>query len=525
VVEGPGSRWVTRPWLALGVRIAVFAVPLGASLLTVEVLRRALPASLPRWATVVIVAVAAILVATAAERLGRRLLPLSSLLDMTLLFPDRAPSRLRVFRNSVSTRQLQDRLADPDADAAGAAATTLALITALGGHDRRTRGHSERVRVFADLLADEVGLADVERDRFRWAALLHDIGKLQIAAAVLNKPGKLDAGEWDLIRSHPLDGVRIVGPLMDWLGEWGGAIPEHHERYDGTGYPLGLAGTGITRSGRMVAVVDAFETMTAARSYKQPMNTRAARAELARCAGTHFDPQLVRAFLNISLPRLLWAMGPLAMLVHLPFLRSLEQAGSHVGTAVATASGATVLAVGATVVPAPHPAPQPRAEAEHSAASARTSAVDNRISLPNVRSETPRPSAAPTPTPVPGPTATPGRTGAALPGPVRAFGSGTAPAAGESSPAEPTTAPEQRGTKTQPQAGAPTKAPKPEKAPKPKDPKPNKAPKPKDPKPSKAPEPSKAPGPKPAPEPKPAPAPKPGSSPKPGKDKGGTNAP
>jgi hypothetical protein len=202
---------------------------------------------------------------------------------------------------------------------------------------------------------------------------LHDIGKLEIAGAVLNKPGALDADEWDLIRAHPLDGARIAAPLMAWLGEWSGGIPEHHERYDGTGYPLGLAGTGISRAGRMVAVIDAFETMTASRSYKQPMNTRAARAELARCAGTHFDPLAVRAFLNISLPRLLWAMGPLALLVHLPFLRSLETAGSQVGSAVATGAGATVLAVGVTVAPAPQPAPhpaqQPRIAAEREAGS------------------------------------------------------------------------------------------------------------------------------------------------------------
>jgi hypothetical protein len=109
----------------------------------------------------------------------------------------------------------------------------------------------------------------------------------------------------------------------------------------------------------MVAVIDAFETMTATRTYKQPLNTLAARAELARCAGTHFDPQIVRAFLNISLPRLLWAMGPVALLVHLPFLRAIETAGSHVGTAVATGAGATVLAVGAAVVPAAPTAPAP----------------------------------------------------------------------------------------------------------------------------------------------------------------------
>jgi putative nucleotidyltransferase with HDIG domain len=353
-----GERWVTRPWLGFAVRVGILAIPFGASLATVEVLRRTLPATLPRWLAIGIMAVAAVLVGFGTERIGRRLLPLSGLLEMTMLFPDRAPSRLRVLRRSASARQLRKRLADPDSDAADAAATTLALITALGGHDQRTRGHSERVRVFADLLAEQLGLSEPDHDRLRWAALLHDIGKLEIAAQVLNKPGKLDSDEWERVRDHPLDGAKLAAPLMEWLGEWGGGIAEHHERYDGTGYPLGLAGDEISRAGRIVAVIDAFETMTAARSYKQPMSARAARTELARCAGTHFDPEVVRAFLQISLPRLLWAMGPMAMLVHLPYQRSLEATGSTLGSAVATASSATALAVSVAVIPA-SPAPLP----------------------------------------------------------------------------------------------------------------------------------------------------------------------
>jgi hypothetical protein len=402
------TRWVTRPWLALAVRVTVFAVPFAASLATVELLRRTLSPTLPRWVMLLVVAAASVLVAVGAERLGRRLLPLHSLLQMTMLFPDRAPSRLRVFRDSASTRQLEDRLADRNAGVARAATTILSLITALGGHDRRTRGHSERVRMFGDLLGDELGLSDGDRDRLRWSALLHDIGKLEIAATILNKPGALDADEWDLIRAHPLDGARLAAPLMDWLGEWSGGIPEHHERYDGTGYPLGLAGTDISRAGRIVAVIDAFETMTASRSYKQPMNTRAARAELARCAGTHFDPQIVRAFLGISLPRLLWAMGPLALLVHLPFLRSLETAGSQLGNAVATGAGATVLAVGATVVPSPHLAPQPRPRvvAQQEAAHARVPS-DARPTVrpgpPAVSPAVPSVVARPSPSRTPGP--------------------------------------------------------------------------------------------------------------------------
>lgn len=111
-----------------------------------------------------------------------------------------------------------------------------------------------------------------------------------------------------------------AGPLLAWLGEWGAGIAEHHERYDGSGYPRGLAGLAISRAGRALAVVDAYEVMTAARSYKRPMHVGTARLELARCAGTHFDPAMVRAFLAISLPRLLWTTGPLSFLANLPLL-------------------------------------------------------------------------------------------------------------------------------------------------------------------------------------------------------------
>jgi putative nucleotidyltransferase with HDIG domain len=304
------------------------------------------------------------------ERAARRLLPLVMMLKLSMLFPDRAPSRYRVAREAGSVRKLRARLAElsgesDSAPEAWSAQRILALAVALQSHDRQTRGHSERVRVFTDLLADQMKVPVEDRDRLRWAALLHDIGKLTVDAGILNKPGKLDHDEWAVIKRHPAEGMRIAGPLLEWLGPWAGAIAEHHERFDGNGYPAGLSQHDISPAGRMVSVADAFDTMTAARSYKKPMAVVAARAELARSAGGQFDPVVVRAFLSISLPVLLWKTGPLAFLLQLPYLARLQTLAQQAvtaatqGVAAATvAAGITAAALAPTTVTAAAPSAQ-----------------------------------------------------------------------------------------------------------------------------------------------------------------------
>ncbi len=268
---------------------------------------------------------ASLLAVTVVDRAARRLLPLAILLRLGLIFPDRAPSRFAVARVASSTRQLEARVRRArergiDDDPSRAAETILALIAALSGHDRRTRGHSERVRVFSDLLASALRLPVDDRDRLRWAALLHDIGKLEVSATLLNKPGELDADEWSSLRRHPEEGARLAGPLLPWLGEWGQAIVQHHERFDGTGYPHGLSGEEISLAGRILAVSDSFDAMTAAFPYRRPLTVVDARRELTRCTGSQFDPSIVRAFLNVSLGPLRWTVGLSSWLAHLPFV-------------------------------------------------------------------------------------------------------------------------------------------------------------------------------------------------------------
>ena len=153
----------------------------------VDVRRRAL-----RW---LLIAAAATVVLLAVERLTRRLAPLATLLALSLTFPDRAPPRFRIALRNGSTRQLHDRIAEARRGELGgtpaeAAERVLELVAALSIHDRTTRGHSERVRAYSRMLGEELGLGEVELDRLQWAGLLHDVGKLLIPDAILNKPGR-----------------------------------------------------------------------------------------------------------------------------------------------------------------------------------------------------------------------------------------------------------------------------------------------------------------------------------------------
>jgi titin len=405
-------------------------------------------------------AAASVAACVAVERLTRRLLPLAALLKLAMLFPETAPSRFKVARGANSVRSIRERLAaSPARSASAAAEAALALITALTVHDRRTRGHSERVRIFTDLLGEQLHLPHEAADRLRWAALLHDIGKLEIAVDVLNKPAKLDPQEWKQVSAHPVTGERILGPLLDWLGEWGAAVRQHHEKYDGTGYPDGATGSEISRAGRIVAITDAYEVMTAHRAYKKAMSTVSARAELASCAGTHFDPGYVRAFLAIPLPRLLWAMGPGSLLMNVPLLRFVADSGTKGVLAssqsgVAALSAAAVLGgLGATGPVAATPPSVQAASTHHRVAhhTARTTAHRSTGSQSPTIVPTKPNSSAPTKTSTdkPGPTrtGTPTSRPTGTPGPTA---SSTAPGAPSPSP-----------TATPPTSGTPSPSPSP----------------------------------------------------------------
>jgi putative nucleotidyltransferase with HDIG domain len=346
------SRWQARPVLSALLRAVVLLVPLASGVTAAAWLSRAIDrpsgSGMVWWWAMLLGA--SLLAVRLVERASRRLLPLAVLLRLSLLFPDEAPSRFALARRVGNVRILQQRIRDArergiEDDPARAAEAILSLVAALSAHDRKTRGHSERVRAFADMLAESLQLAPEDRDRLRWGALLHDIGKLHVSGKILNKAGKPEPREWEALKLHPEEGARLAGPLLPWLGIWGRVIVEHHERYDGGGYPHGLSGDEISLGGRMVTLTDSFETMTAARSYKKPMTASAAREELARCAGSQFDPALVRAFLNVSLGRLRWTIGPMAWLAQIPFLGGVQRAAWQTVTCTTNAAGVATTAV------------------------------------------------------------------------------------------------------------------------------------------------------------------------------------
>ncbi len=334
------NRWAAHPRRALAIKVAVYVLPAAAcwlsSIYASQWLQRSYP-SMPWLVAAVLSLPPAIVVLVLGQRLMRRLLPLSLLLKLSLLFPDQVPNRLGIALRAASPKRLARRTQSLDPDEASVATRVLTLVTTLNAHDRRTRGHSERVRAVTMLVADELEIVGEERDKLEWASLLHDLGKIEVPPEILNKPGRPSADEWNILRGHPAAGPALAGSLRPWLGDWIHAMDQHHERYDGSGYPAGLAGDSIARSGRIVAVADAFEVMTAARSYKKPMSTEAAREELVACAGTHFDPTVVRSFMRVAVSDLHRALGPTSWLLSLPFSQQVGQT-IHLGSAISGGS-------------------------------------------------------------------------------------------------------------------------------------------------------------------------------------------
>jgi len=173
--------------------------------------------------------------------------------------------------------------------------TIRAVANSVEARDAYTRGHSNRVAEISKIIAAEMGWGRRDLEMIDWGGVLHDLGKVGISDSILNKPGKLTDEEFVIMKSHPSIGAQIIGgiaflePLMPY-------IAQHHERYDGRGYPAGFKGEEIAIQGRLLAIADTYDAMTSDRPYRKGLAAQIAYDEILKCNGTQFDPVIVRAF-------------------------------------------------------------------------------------------------------------------------------------------------------------------------------------------------------------------------------------
>ncbi len=177
--------------------------------------------------------------------------------------------------------------------------TIKSIAHALDAKDQYTHGHSMRVTLYSLALAKKMNLSDELLEEIETTGLLHDIGKIAIPEKILLKPGKLTDEEYEVIKTHPELGERLVASIekLRLISNW---LKSHHERYDGKGYPDGLKGEEIPISSRIIAIADTYDAMTSNRAYRAALSHEVAIAEIQKCSGSQFDPKLAEIFVNIK---------------------------------------------------------------------------------------------------------------------------------------------------------------------------------------------------------------------------------
>jgi len=178
--------------------------------------------------------------------------------------------------------------------------TALVLGDVVEADDGYTGEHCRDVVALALAVGDRLGLDPDHRRNLEFAALLHDVGKVAIPKNIINKPGKLDPHEWAIIKTHTIEGQRMLDRVGGFMSEVGEIVRSHHERWDGGGYPDGLAGEAIPLAARIITCCDSWNAMTTTRSYRAALTPEVAAQELRDCAGTQFDPDIVEIVLNLT---------------------------------------------------------------------------------------------------------------------------------------------------------------------------------------------------------------------------------
>ena len=212
-------------------------------------------------------------------------------LERKVLELEQAQAQLREYARDIAEtyRRLQQTYLE----------TLDSLALAVEGRDGMTAGHSHRVAHYAGVLGDALGLPASARRDLHYGSLLHDIGKIGIPDAILNKPGKLTDAEWEVMRRHPEIGTRMVAGVA-FLRPALPIILAHHERWDGRGYPRGLAGEAIPLGARIFQVADTLDAIVSDRPYRRGQPLEAALAEIRRHAGTQFDPAVVETLERLA---------------------------------------------------------------------------------------------------------------------------------------------------------------------------------------------------------------------------------
>ncbi len=175
--------------------------------------------------------------------------------------------------------------------------TLTSLALAVDAKDQFTQGHSQKVSGYAVLIAEAIGLDGPQIEEIRLGGMLHDVGKVGILESILNKNGPLNPDEWESMKRHVEYGAKLLEPLRgtEQIREM---VAHHHEFFDGSGYPDGLAGSQIPLGARIIAIADAYDTITSERTYKKARTPDEAFLELDRCGNAQFDPELVRVFIS-----------------------------------------------------------------------------------------------------------------------------------------------------------------------------------------------------------------------------------
>jgi diguanylate cyclase (GGDEF)-like protein/putative nucleotidyltransferase with HDIG domain len=213
-------------------------------------------------------------------------------------------SRLKQFTESLASTEMAGAKPAASGSSAGPQAlpqavldTVTSLAFAIDAKDHYTQGHSQKVSAYAALIAEALNMNDAEIEEIRLGGVLHDIGKVAIPENILNKSGPLNPEEWETMKSHVRFGAKILDPLAP-LARIREMVLHHHEFFDGSGYPDSLAGQNIPLGARIIAVADAYDTITSDRTYKKGRSSPEALAELERCANAQFDGAIVEAFVR-----------------------------------------------------------------------------------------------------------------------------------------------------------------------------------------------------------------------------------